>query len=79
MAIAAAVTVVYVLAAACLALPQPWSVRLGRFTLPFAAYADVAAHPPAGLFSVGLSLLILIAWPAAALLTAAIVLTRRDI
>jgi ABC-2 type transport system permease protein len=78
-AIAAAVTVVYLLAAACLALPQPWNVRLGRFTLPFAAYADVAAHPPAGLFSLGFSLLILIAWPAAALFIAAIVLTRRDI
>jgi ABC-2 type transport system permease protein len=77
-AIAAAVTVVYLLGAACLALPQPWNVRLGRFTLPFAAYAEVAAHPPAGLLSAGLSLLILIAWPAAALLTAAIVLTRRD-
>ena len=78
-AIAAAVTVVYLLAAVCLALPQPWNVRLGRFTLPFAAYADVAAHPPAGSFSLGFSLLILIAWPAAALLVAAIVLTRRDI
>jgi ABC-2 type transport system permease protein len=78
-AIAAAVTVVYLLAVLCLALPVPWNIRLGRFTLPFAAYAEVAAHPPAGLFSPGLSLLVLIAWPAAALLAAAIVLTRRDI
>jgi ABC-2 type transport system permease protein len=78
-AIAAAVTVVYLLAAACLALPQPWNVRLGRITLPFAAYADVAAHPPAGSLSAGLSLLILIAWPAATLVIAAIVLTRRDV
>lgn len=77
--IAAAVTVVYLLSVLCLALPAPWNVRLGRFTLPFAAYAEVAAHPPAGLFSPGLSLLVLIAWPAAALLAAAIVLTRRDI
>jgi len=78
-AIAVAVGVVYLLAAACLALPQPWNVRLGRLTLPFATYAEVSAHPPAGLFSPGLSLLILIAWPAAALLVAAIVLTRRDV
>jgi ABC-2 type transport system permease protein len=77
--IAAAVTVVYLLAAACLALPAPWNVRLGRFTLPFAAYDEVTAHPPAGLLSLGLSLLILIAWPAAALLAAAAVLTRRDV
>ena len=76
--IAAAVTVIYLLAVPCLALPAPWNVRLGRFTLPFAAYAEVTAHPSAGLFSPGLSLLVLIAWPAVALLAAAIVLTRRD-
>jgi ABC-2 type transport system permease protein len=78
-AIAAAVTVVYLLAAACLALPAPWNIRLGRFTLPFAAYAEVAAHPPAGLLSPALSLLVLIAWPAVILLAATVVLTRKDI
>jgi ABC-2 type transport system permease protein len=77
--IAAAVTVIYLLAVACLALPAPWNIRLGRFTLPFAAYQEVTQHPPAGWFSPGLSLLILIAWPAAALLIAAIVITRRDV
>jgi len=77
-AIAAAIALVALLAAACLALPAPWNVRIGRFTLPFAAYREVTAHPPAGLFSPGLSWLILIAWPAAVLLIAAIVLTRRD-
>jgi hypothetical protein len=77
--IAAAVTVVYLLAAACLALPAPWNIRLGRLTLPFAAYAEVTAHPPAGLLSPGLSLLVLIAWPAVTLLAAAVVLTRRDV
>jgi ABC-2 type transport system permease protein len=78
-AIAAAVTVVYLLAVLCLALPAPWNIRLGRFTLPFAAYAEVTGHPPAGLLSPWLSLLVLIGWPAAALLAAAAVLTRRDI
>jgi ABC-2 type transport system permease protein len=78
-AIAAAIGLVVLLAAVCLALPAPWNVRLGRFTLPFAAYQEVTAHPTAGLFSPGLSLLILIAWPAAALIAAAIVLTRRDV
>lgn len=77
--IAAAVTVIYLLAVACLALPAPWNVRLGRFTLPFAAYSEVTGHPPAGLLSPWLSLLVLIAWPAAALLAAGIVLTRRDV
>jgi ABC-2 type transport system permease protein len=78
-AIAAAVTVVYLLAVLCLALPAPWDIRLGRFTLPLAAYDEVTAHPPAGSLSPGLSLLVLIAWPAAALLAAAAVLTRRDV
>ena len=78
-AIAAAVTVVYLLAVLCLALPAPWNIRLGRFTLPYAAYAEVTGHPPAGLLSPWLSLLVLIGWPAAALLAAAAVLTRRDV
>jgi ABC-2 type transport system permease protein len=78
-AIAAAVTVVYLLAVLCLALPAPWKLGLGRFTLPFAAYAEVTAHPPAGLLSPWLSLLVLIAWPAATLVAAAVVLTRRDV
>ena len=78
-AIAAAITVVGLLAVLCLALPAPWHTRLGRFTLPFAAYAEVSGHQPAGLLSPGLSLLVLAAWPAAVLAAAAIVLTRRDI
>jgi ABC-2 type transport system permease protein len=78
-AIAAAMTVVILLAVLCLALPAPWNLRLGRFTLPFAAYAEVTARPPGGLLSPWLSLLVLIAWPAAALLAAAVVLTRRDV
>ena len=78
-AIAAALTAVCLLAVLCLALPAPWNLRIGRFTLPFAAYDVVAAHPPAGLLSPWLSLLVLIAWPAAALLAAAFVLTRRDV
>jgi ABC-type transport system involved in multi-copper enzyme maturation permease subunit len=78
-AIAAAMTVVILLAVVCLALPAPWNLRLGRLTLPFAAYAEVTTRPPAGLLSPWLSLLVLIAWPAATLLAAAVVLTRRDV
>ncbi len=78
-AIAAVVGVVYLLGAACLVLPSPWDTRLGRFTLPFAAYQAATPHPQAGLFSPGLSMLVLIAWPAAALVAAAIVITHRDV
>jgi hypothetical protein len=38
-----------------------------------------ALHPAAKLFSPGLSLLVLLAWPAAALAVAAILITRQDI
>jgi hypothetical protein len=78
-AIAAAIAVVYLLAAACLLLPAPWNTRLGRLTMPFAAYQLVSLHPQPGLLSPGLSLLILIAWPAIAIVAAAAVLTRRDV
>jgi len=77
-AIAAAVTVIYLLAVLSLVLPSPWKDRLGRFTLPFAAYQLVTGHPQPGLLSPGLSMLVLIGWPAAALLAAALVITRRD-
>ncbi len=77
-AIAAAVTVLYLLAVLCLVLPSPWNVRLGRFTLPFAAYQLVTLHPQPGLLPRGLSMLVLIGWPAAALLAAALLITRRD-
>jgi ABC-2 type transport system permease protein len=77
-AIAAAVTVLYLLAVLCLALPSPWNTTLGRFTLPFAAYQLVTLRPQPGLLSPGLSMLVLIGWPAAALLTAALVITHRD-
>jgi ABC-type transport system involved in multi-copper enzyme maturation permease subunit len=78
-AIAAAVAVIYLLAVLCLVLPAPWSTRLGRFTMPFAAYQAVASHPLAGLLSPGLSMLVIIAWPAAILTAAAVVISRRDV
>jgi len=76
--IAAAITVIYLLAVLCLVLPPPWNVRLGRFTLPFVAYQLVTLHHQAGLLSPGLSAGVLIGWPAAALLAAALLITRRD-
>jgi ABC-2 type transport system permease protein len=61
-----------------LSLPSPWNQRIGRFTLADAAYQVVALHPATGLLSPALSMLVLIAWPAAALLAAALLITRRD-
>jgi len=77
-AIAATIAVIYLLAAACLLLPSPWNARICRFTLPVAAYQVVALHPQAGLLSPALSLLVLLAWPGAILIVAAVVITRRD-
>ena len=59
-------------------LPAPWSGRIGRFTLLEAARQVSALHPAADLFSPGWSLLVLLAWPAAALALAAVLITRRD-
>ena len=59
-------------------LPSPWDGRLGRFTLLEAALQVSALHPAADLFSPAWSLLVLLAWPAAGLAAAAVVITRRD-
>ena len=59
-------------------LPSPWSSRIGRFTLLDAARQVSAPHPAADLFSPGWSLLVLLAWPTAALALAAVLITRRD-
>jgi len=59
-------------------LPAPWGGRVGRFTLLEAAHQVTALHPAANLFSPAASLLVLLAWPGAALLIAALLITRRD-
>jgi ABC-2 type transport system permease protein len=78
-AIAATVGVIYLLAALCLALPHPWNTRLGRFTLPFAAYQLVTPHPSLSLLPAAWSLLVLIAWPVVILAAAGLLLTRSDL
>ena len=75
--IAATIAVIAVPAIAGL-LPSPWSGRIGRFTLLEAAQQVSALHPAADLFSPGLSLLVLLAWPAAGLAATAVLITRRD-
>jgi ABC-2 type transport system permease protein len=77
-AIAATLGAIYLLAAACLALPSPWNLRVGKFTLPFAAYQVITQHPQPGLLSPLLSVLVMLAWPAAALVVAGLLLIRRD-
>jgi energy-coupling factor transporter ATP-binding protein EcfA2 len=75
--IAATIAVILVPGIAAL-LPAPWNGRIGRFTLLEAARQVSALHPAADLFSPGWSLLVLLAWPAAGLAAAAILITRRD-
>jgi ABC-2 type transport system permease protein len=59
-------------------LPAPWNDRIGRFTLFYAAQQVATLHPRAALLSPAASMLVLIAWPAAALLAAAFLITRVD-
>jgi ABC-2 type transport system permease protein len=77
-AITAAVAAIYGLAGLCLALPSPWKDDFGRFTMPFAASEILAMHSQPGLLSPAVSMLVLVAWPAAALLAAGLVITSRD-
>jgi ABC-2 type transport system permease protein len=77
-AIIATLAAIYLLAGLCLVLPSPWKDDIGRFTMAFAAVQVTALHPQAGLLSPWASMLVLIAWPAAALLAAGLTLSRRD-
>ena len=73
----AVLPVVFYLPLALLSLPAPWNHRIGRFTLPVAAYQVVALHPATNLLAPALSMLVLIGWPAIILAIAAILITRR--
>jgi ABC-2 type transport system permease protein len=75
--IAAAIGVI-ILPSLTILLPAPWQDRIGRFTLLDAAHQVTALHPSATMFAPAISLLVLLAWPAAALLLAALLITRRD-
>lgn len=77
-AITATLVVIYLVAGLCLFLPSPWKDDVGRFTIAFAASQVTALHPQPSLFSPSASMLVLIAWPAAALLAAGLVISRRD-
>jgi ABC-2 type transport system permease protein len=76
--IAAAIGVI-VLPAIVSLLPAPWNGRIGRFALLDAARQVTALHPQSNLLAPALSLLVLLAWTAAALAAASLFITRRDI
>jgi hypothetical protein len=75
----AALPAVFYLPLILMSLPSPWNHRIDRFTLPVAAYQVVALHPATNLLAPALSMLVLIAWPAAALAAAAVLVTRRAV
>lgn len=76
-AVAAVAGVMY-LPALLQALPAPWNDRFSRFTLITAAEQVTRHDPSLTQFAPAISLVVLLAWPAAALLAAALVITRRD-
>lgn len=59
-----------------LALPSPWDARIGQFTPLLAADQLVSLHPRTDLLTPGAALLVLLAWPAVALIVASAVMGR---
>jgi ABC-2 type transport system permease protein len=59
-------------------LPRPWGGRIGRFTIIDAAQQVALQHPRPDMFSPATSMLVLLAWPAVALVVAAAVITRTE-
>ncbi len=77
-AIIAMVGVVFLLPTIVGALPAPWNINVGKFTLNLAAQQTIAQHPHPGCFSAGPSFLIVAAYAAAAIAAAVFMITRRD-
>jgi ABC-type transport system involved in multi-copper enzyme maturation permease subunit len=76
-AVAALPAVIY-LPLVLLSLPAPWADKIGRYTLLIASSQVVSLHPRTGLLSPTFSMLVVAAWPAASLLIAGLLITRRD-
>ena len=76
--ITAMVGVVFLLPHIIGALPAPWDIRIGKYSLDIAAQQVIAQHPAPGYFPAGPSFLIVAAYAAAAIAAAALVITRRD-
>lgn len=77
-AITALVGVVFLLPTIVNALPAPWNVRIGRYTLNLAAQQTIYQHPHVGYFPADPPLLIVAAYAAVATAAAAFIITRRD-
>ena len=77
-AITAMAGVVFLVPQIVHALPAPWDVRIGKYTLDLAAQQTIAQHPAPGYFGAGSSFLIVAVYAAAALAAAAFLITRRD-
>jgi ABC-2 type transport system permease protein len=76
--ITAMIGVVFLLPHIIQALPAPWDIRIGKYSLDVAAQQVIAQHPAAGNFPPGPSFLIVAAYAAAAITTAVLLITRRD-
>jgi hypothetical protein len=77
-AITAMIMVVFLLPHIIQALPAPWDIRIGKYSLDIAAQQVIAQHPAPGYLPAGPSFLILVGYAAAAITTAALLITRRD-
>ncbi len=77
-AITAMIMVVFLLPHIIQALPAPWDIRIGKYSLDIAAQQMIAQHPVPGYLPAGPSFLILVGYAAAAIAAAALVITRRD-
>lgn len=73
--ISAAVAVI-VLPITLALLPAPWGNRIARFTLIDAAQQVSVLHASTNLFSPTFSMVVLLAWPAIALIIATVIVTR---
>jgi len=77
-AIAALFGLVFLIPQVIHVMPAPWDARIGKYMLDNAGQQMTALHGAPGFFSPGLSLLVCLAYPAAALATAGFLITRRD-
>jgi ABC-2 type transport system permease protein len=77
-AIAALFGLVFLIPQVIHAMPAPWSTSIGKYMLDNAGQQMSALHGAPGYFSPGASLIICLAYAAAALAAAAVVITRRD-
>jgi ABC-2 type transport system permease protein len=77
-AIAGLFALVFLIPQVIHAMPDPWATRLGKYMLDNAGQQMTALHGAPGYFPPGASLIVCLAYPAAALTAAAILITLRD-